>query len=217
MGVNRRRTRLTFGTCSAMLLPCKMSLLNHCKGFFMLEYDELNNLLWKANAEPRAAECHGFLCGQICIAGYADAEQWHDYLALQANDTALDQACYDEIHTLIGEVHILIASPDFDFRLLLPDDSAPFRERVEALGEWCHGFLNGFGMSRDTRTAMLNDECEDLIDDLSKICRVGVDDDGNEDEQALLELVEYVRLGVMSLFETMQPGDTGSGRPEVLH
>ena len=106
----------------------------------MLEYDELNDLLWKANAEPCAAECHGFLCGQICIAGYADTGQWHDYLAVQGDDAALDQACYGEIHTLIGELHVLIASPDFDFQLLLPDDSASFRERVEALGEWCHGF-----------------------------------------------------------------------------
>lgn len=187
----------------------------------MLEYDELDNLLGRVKAEPCAAECHGFLCGQICVAGYADTEQWHDYLALQAGDADLDRACYDEIHSLIGELYVLMGSPDFDFRLLLPDDTAPFGERVEALAEWCHGFLNGFGMNRDTRAAMLNEECEDLIEDLSRICRVGAGEDGlEEDEQALVELTEYVRLGVMSLYETLRP-DTGvdatAGRPEVLH
>lgn len=185
----------------------------------MLEYDELENLLTKVNAETCAAECHGFLCGQICVTGYADAQQWRDYLAMQVDNASRMQDCVDEIHTMVGEIRVLIASPDFDFRLMLPDDSAPFRDRVEALGEWCHGFLNGFGMSRDTRAAMINDECQELIEDFSKICRVGLDeDDEEEDERALVELVEYVRLGVMSLFDTLQPDDgQDQGNSEVLH
>lgn len=185
----------------------------------MLEYNELEKLLMQVNAESCAAECHGFLCGQICVAGYADTRQWREYLAIQADNAALIQEFSDEIHTMIGEVRVLMASPDFDFRLMLPDDEAPFRDRVEALGEWCHGFLNGFGMNRDTRAAMIDEECQELIEDFSKICRVGLDeDDDEEDEQALVELVEYVRLGVMSMFDTLQPDDGDDrGNPEVLH
>lgn len=194
-----------------------MSLWNEDQAFNMLEYDNLNNLLRNANAEACAAECHGFLCGQICIAGFADTQQWHDYLSVRAYDTVPARECFEGIHSLIGELLVLIASPDFDFQLLLPDDTTPLADRVEALGEWCHGFLNGFGMSRDTRTALLDDECEELIEDFSKICRVGVDEDsGEEDEEALVELVEYVRVGVVSLFESLQPVGAGSG-PGVLH
>ncbi|MEJ2761302.1 MAG: UPF0149 family protein [Gammaproteobacteria bacterium] len=186
------------------------------KPFNMLEYDDLNKLLRNANAETCAAECHGFLCGQICIAGFADTRQWHDYLAVRVDDTAPARECFEGIHSLIGEMLVLIASPDFDFQLLLPDDAAPLVDRVEALGEWCHGFLNGFGMSPNNRTALINDECEELIEDFSKICRVGVQEGGSgeEDEQALVELVEYVRLGVVSLFESLQPAGSGPG---VLH
>jgi len=183
----------------------------------MLDYDDLNKLLRNADAEACAAECHGFLCGQICIAGFADTRQWHDYLAMQSDDTAPARECFEGIHSLIGEMLVLIASPNFDFQLLLPDDASPLADRVEALGEWCHGFLNGFGMSHNIRTTLLDDECEELIEDFSKICRVGVDvDSGEEDEQALVELVEYVRLGVVSLFETLQPADAGNGAG-VLH
>lgn len=184
----------------------------------MLEYDNLDNILVDAEADTCAAECHGFLCGQICISGYPDPKQLHDYLAVDSDDKPETRKCLDEILSLGAEIRALIASPDFDFQLLLPDDKASLRERVEALGNWCHGFLNGFGMSRDIQSASLSEECRELIEDFSRICRVGLDNETDEaDEQALMELVEYVRIGTMSLFETLQPADSGEDKPKVLH
>lgn len=184
----------------------------------MLDYDDLDDMLVDADAEACAAECHGFLCGQICISGYPDPGQLNDFLAMDIEQADRARECFDRVHSLGTEIRALIASPDFDFQLLLPDDNAPLRERAQALGDWCHGFLNGFGMSRDVQSASLNDECRELIEDFSRICRIGLDGESDEgDEQALTELVEYVRIGTMSLFETLQPENPDEDKPKVLH
>ena len=185
----------------------------------MLEYDELDTILLEVNAEPRAAECHGFLCGQICVAGFPDTQVWHEYLNVQSVDNERIQDCYTRIHTLVTEIRAVIASSDFDFQLLLPEEETSLSERVDALGKWCHGFLNGFGLEEDVQSVTLDEACRELIEDFTRICHVGLDEDeGHENEQALIELIEYVRIGAMTLFETFQPYNTADEeRPEVLH
>lgn len=184
----------------------------------MLDYDDLDDLLVDADAGACAAECHGFLCGQICISGFPDDRQVHDYLAIEDEEAPKARKCLDEIRSLSSEIRALITSPHFDFQLLLPDDNAPLRERIAALADWCHGFLNGFGMSKDVQSASLDEECRELIEDFTRICRIGLDSEADEgDEQALTELVEYVRIGTLSLFETLQPSQADPDKPEVLH
>ena len=184
----------------------------------MLDYDELDNILDEVAADPRAAECHGFLCGQICVAGFPDTQVWHDYLNVQTEDNARIQGCYGKIHALVTEIRAVIASPDFDFQLLLPEDDVPLSERVNALAKWCQGFLNGFGLEEDVQGIKLDDNSRELMEDFARICHVGVDEqEGDDNEQALVELVEYVRIGVMTLFETFQPYSGNEELPEVLH
>ena len=184
----------------------------------MLDYDELDTLLTGVNADPGAAECHGFLCGQICVAGFPDTQVWHEYLDARSEDDGRVQDCYARIHALVTEVRAVIASPDFDFRLLLPEDDTPLSWRVDALGKWCQGFLNGFGLEEDIQSVSLDEPSRELIEDFARICHVGLDqDEAYENEQALVELIEYVRVGVMTLFEVLQPYDDGETRSEVLH
>lgn len=184
----------------------------------MLDYDELDAILTEADADPGAAECHGFLCGQICVAGFPDTQVWHGYLNVQTADIEKAQDCYSHIHALITEIRAVIASPDFDFQLLLPADDAPLPERVDALGKWCEGFLNGFGMEEAVQSVTMDETSRELMEDFARISHVGLDEvEEHENEQALLDLCEYVRIGAMTLFETLQPYDMNAERPEVLH
>jgi len=68
------------------------------------------------------------------------------------------------------------------------------------------------------QSVVMDEECRELIEDFSRICRIGLNADTDEgDERALTELVEYVRVGAMSLFENLQPGDPDTEGPGVLH
>jgi len=180
----------------------------------MLNYRELNQLLRLSRSDSGAADCHGFLCGQVCVTESPHRQVWEEYLDLQADNESLVAEFHEEIDALLTETSRLLASPYFDFQLLLPDDEMPFEQRVIALGEWCHGFLNGFGMGQDTEAVMANDESRELIENFTRICRIGVSETVDEqDEKALFELAEYVRMGAIYIFDQLHAAD----KPERYH
>ena len=184
----------------------------------MLDYIELDDLLSGVEAEVCAAGCHGFLCGQICVYGYPLEELWQEYIDAQTTDDVLVDQCYDEIKVLLAEIIDSMQSYDFDFQLMLPDGSIPLGQRVDALAEWCHGFLNGYGTAVGDRELAMTEECREILEDFTRICRVGADENPDEeDEQALLELIEYVRMGTILIYEDMSAGVWPYERPEVLH
>lgn len=120
---------------------------------------------------------------------------------LQADAFKLVQALYEDELARMN-------SPDLDFALLLPDDDDALRDRVASLGSWCGGFLSGLGLGGVKEQSQLPDEVSELIDDFAQITRVDFDlDTPDEEEQAAFEeVVEYVRIGVLFVYEELQPG-----------
>src|SRR5690606_40031496 len=54
--------------------------------------------------------------------------------------------------------------------LLLPSDEAPLAERAIALGQWCQGFLAGFGLT--ARDTPLSAEAMEVLQDLAAIAQI---------------------------------------------
>jgi uncharacterized protein YgfB (UPF0149 family) len=90
-----------------------------------------------------------------------------------------------------------------EFDLLIPEDEAPIEERIRALSLWCNGFLYGLGTTVAADPARLSTDAGEVVRDLTEITRAGVDaaDGAEENEAALAELVEFVRVGVQLVFE----------------
>jgi len=182
-----------------------------------ITHSSLTNLLSRAGAETCASECHGFLCGQLCAAEWADEDLWMELLDLQTRDDALAERCYAEVRALVEAIDVDLRSPDLSFRLLLPDDETDLEERVDALGEWCHGFLNGFGLAEGRSGGELDEECRELLEDLGVICRVGAGEPEDGDEEHLVQVAEYVRVGVLGLYEEYRRNIEERRPVEVLH
>lgn len=183
----------------------------------MLNYSELNELLRLSGSAAHAADCHGFLCGHLCVTGIPEAGIWEEYLDLQTDVDTVVEECHEQINELLVEIRRYLNSPDLDFQLMLPDDNDPLSDRVTALGEWCNGFLNGFALGQHAGTVIGTEEGKELIENFTRICQVEAEQVGDEsDEQALVELVEYVRLGAIYIHDMLQP-DIAGPRTETLH
>lgn len=180
----------------------------------MSNYDVLDSLLARVEAEALAAECHGFICAQICVTGKAEEMLWKDFLDVQSEDDALVESCFEEVKRTIEEIMSQLHSAEFGLQLMLPDDDSSVPLRAEALVNWCHGFLNGFGLSDQADGMQISAECEEVLEDFTKICRLDVEGDEEGDERSLTELVEYARMGALLIFEETQ---VALGRSEVLH
>jgi len=183
----------------------------------MLDFIELSALLSRIQARISASECHGFLCGQVCVCGVPEEELWQDFLDVQSNDDDLIYESYAHIHSLIREITNYMNSPELEFQLFLPDGDSPLEDRVNALADWCHGFLHGFGPGTGRREELFSEDCREVLTDYTKICEVGLDEETDaEDEWALEDLIEYVRVGAVMIFEETYP-DFYSNNIRILH
>ncbi|TNF37573.1 MAG: YecA family protein, partial [Gammaproteobacteria bacterium] len=98
-----------------------------------------------------------------------------------------------------------------------PTDEADLIERTEALAEWCQGFTYGLVAGGLKQQAELPVDSAEIIRDLTEIARAGLDEELQDeaDEDAYMQLHEYVRMGVLLINEELQPLKQES--PVTLH
>lgn len=178
-----------------------------------LTYGELQAVLDGLGAAVGAAEAHGCLCGALCVrAGYA-APEWIGEL-IQAEDAAgLDGGSERVLEALHLETLETLRSEDFGFVPLVPGEGTPLADRVQALADWCGGFLYGMGAGgAGTRVAEVGDLGE-ILRDLGEIARARVDPEQAAEpaEEAYAELFEFVRAGVQLAFDELEA--TRSAQP----
>jgi uncharacterized protein YgfB (UPF0149 family) len=95
--------------------------------------------------------------------------------------------------------------------------------RVQALAEWCQGFLVGFGTGVKANELEFSDEAQEVLRDLVEISKVDPDREETpeeEDEVALNELEEYVRTAVMMLYSEFvlkRASAKSQNQAETLH
>ena len=189
------------------------ALCNNCRmpenqAVQAVDYYEVSDALDRASSPLEAADAHGLLTGLICATGSADQRSWLPQ-AFEGYDPANrgQSAARRLLERLAGETMAGLNSPDLDFELLLPDSGDPLGERTEALGAWCSGFLSGMGMGNLPPQEQLSEDVRELLDDLSQISRVDfeVEQPDEEDLAAFEEVLEYVRVGALLIYEELQP------------
>jgi len=178
---------------------------------------QLEDLLFNVDAALGATESHGALCGMLCAQGATDASQWMLYVLGEHEETsqALQQTGKKllQIHqTSVEQMNDASA----EFELMLPDDDEPLETRIEALGTWCQGFVYGLAVGGIKEDTELPEDSKELIKDILEISRAGYvadneaelsadDEDSEDDEVAFMEVSEYVRMGVLLIYEELQP------------
>jgi len=89
------------------------------------------------------------------------------------------------------------------------------REQSNTLVDWCQGFLVGLGLS-SVQTS--DEQVLEMIKDISEISQLEVDLlDNDENAQDFYEIVEFVRMGVLFIQETLQPSKQDYISPDQLH
>ena len=145
-----------------------------------------------------APELHGGLCGWLAGGG-EDTAAWP---ARVLADPALPApAPGSALDGLRRATVAQLGDGEFSFELLLGDDDLPLRQRAQALFDWCRSFLGGFGLAAGAQPP-LSEEGAEALQDLARLAGASVqdiDEDEEEDEAALSELEEFVRVAVLLL------------------
>ncbi|KLD73759.1 hypothetical protein Y886_36255 [Xanthomonas hyacinthi DSM 19077] len=144
-----------------------------------------------------AAELHGALCGWLAGAG-ADLAAWPAAVLADASIAAPRRG--DVLDRLREATAAQLEDRDFTFDLVLADAGAPLSERADALFDWCRGFLGGFGLAAGAKPP-LSEEGAESLQDLARLAQASTDDfdSADEDEDALAEIEEFVRVAALLL------------------
>jgi len=142
------------------------------------------------------SELHGGLSGWLAGGG-DDPSGWMQAVLVDAG--APTPAADDPLGQLFEVTSSQLNAPDFGFSLLLPALDASLFERSEALFAWCRGFVGGYGLAAGACT-QLSEEGRDALADLTRLAAEDGQAEGDEDdEMALMELEEFVRVAALLL------------------
>lgn len=180
----------------------------------LVGHDDIDALIMRLRLGTEASELHGSLCGYLAGGGLLRGTSV--LAALQLDDDASSPTPEDRalLDRLARQCESELADPELGFEPLLPEDDRPLTERAEAMVDWCRGFLGGFGLAGTAAHARLSDEAQEILRDVATIAASSFDfGDEDEDEDALIEVQEFVRVGVMLLHtECTAHGAPASGR-----
>lgn len=160
------------------------------------EIEEVEAAIRKAGLAVDPSELHGGLCGWIAGGG----EIGQDWLGKVLADPSLPSVARgDVLERMAQSSAAQFEDRDFGFELLLPGADALLVERSGALFEWCRGFLGGFGLASGAKPA-LSGEGREALTDLARLAAAAPQEDGDqEDEEALAEIEEFVRVAALLL------------------
>jgi uncharacterized protein YgfB (UPF0149 family) len=170
---------------------------------FQVTFPEVARVLQTLQSSVAAAESHGCLCGALCTMQQYPVETWLEELVPDAESEQGDERA--PLRLLFADTLRALRGDEMEFQLLLPDDDDPLVERAAALSQWCQGFLYGFGTGQPVARGELTSEVEEVLRDLTHISQASVDTgaDGEEEERAYAEIVEYVRAGVQLIHDEL--------------
>jgi len=148
-----------------------------------------------------ASELHGLLSGYLAGGAVLDERNVLGALELDGEAVAAGADDLGLFARLARESVAGLADAELGFEPLLPADDRPLAERAEALVAWCRGFLGGLGLGGADAHAGLSDDAHEVLRDLGAIAASSFDyGNEDEDEDALVEVQEFVRMAALMLF-----------------
>ncbi len=164
-------------------------------------YRELDQALCKTTLKLNPAQVHGLICGILC--GNSNPSTAWEELVMGGKESA-------KTHKLLQDLYEGSAKQLdeflFEFQLILPADSEELPMRAEALTLWCQGFLTGLKLTNIPISGRKPGEMTEAINDLIEIAKMNYEEvvASEEDEEAYVELVEYVRMAVILIHQDIR-------------
>ncbi len=179
------------------------------------DYETLDYILQRVGANFTAAGSHGIICGVLAIDAEAPNETWvRAIIAYEPDADAPFVECEQGLLELYDATREQLNDTELGFELLLPnDDIVSLTQRTVALTQWCEGFMLGAGLAGLKADDKIPDDCVEILKDISEITKAKVNHAvEDQDAAAYIEIVEYLRVGVMLFYEEIQPYKTPSAK-----
>lgn len=172
----------------------------------VMDFESLSNIFVRLNTYSSPSELHGLTCGVLCAGNYPNDADWLSIVCAHLQLEHIPEDLIDPLQSFFHDICTQLTSSGFSFQPLLPGDDYHLEHRLEAIADWCSGFLNGFGLVFTRQNEQeLNDEAKAILRDFTDISRVDMGDaldesKENDNEKSYVEVYEYIRVTTLTLF-----------------
>lgn len=175
----------------------------------MADIEKIDQALTRLHADMEASECHGIMTGLLLARGQLSEDELMSAIApaTGAGDILAGEA-RSELRTLLQVTMEELSDTSCDFNPVLLHESASMEDRLHALSDWIQGFMLGLARGGVEDHRKLPDEAAEFVDDLMEMARATgyeLEEDEEENEASYMELVEYLRTGVLLVNELLHP------------
>jgi len=179
-------------------------------------------VLERFNVPLGAAKVHGLLCAFMCAGTQRDTDWVQAVLpGLSFGKGTSAREALSEIFALYDFSYQKLHTMTFDFRMLLPNEDERLSVRAKAVSEWCEGFMSGFQLAGLKIGSHHSEDVQDALLHFSEFAALDYESItvSDEDEMAYLEVMEYVRMAVLMIYNEFagQPEGRGSHDEVPLH
>ncbi len=177
---------------------------------YEIDIERVQKNLTTLGSEASPSEAHGTLCGLLC--GRADLEP-QEWLALTTTEAeAIEQGdilaaeAAEWLSELFFQTVAALSDNNLNFYPLLPEDDSE-TVQLEAIAQWAQGFLMGLSLAGIEKFTDYPEEVGEFVEAMTSISSADDYDlaGDNSDEEAITELVEFIRIGVLLVNEEMNP------------
>ncbi|EKF73127.1 hypothetical protein A11A3_15287 [Alcanivorax hongdengensis A-11-3] len=168
-----------------------------------VNFEALAQGLAAAGVAHSPSELHGVITGLLATGHGGHDPELMGVLAAHADlDGHFDAAVSEQLLALRDATLKGMDGTGLDLMLMLPGDEEDLGLRVAALGQWCEGFLVGFGTgSANTKDKDLSPGIQEALSDLAAISQVETpDDDGDDQEDMLEQVADHCRMAALMIF-----------------
>jgi uncharacterized protein YgfB (UPF0149 family) len=162
------------------------------------QFHDLQKAITKSALKLHASEIHGLMCGILSGNIREEIPNWEQLINQSETKTPvilkkLFKSSTEQLKQFL-----------FEFEIVLPDDDQHLCMRAEGLTVWCQGFLTGLKLSNVSFESE-DEDFSEAISDLIEIAKMNYEKvvESEEDENAYMELVEYVRMAVILIYQTL--------------
>lgn len=172
-------------------------------------HQELESQLLQSQMGIAASELQGSLTALLGFENTLDPDQWlNETLGGDVSLYELDGQLRESLNWLFDWTAQALRQRQLDFQLLLPGDDVALEQRTAALAHWAAGYVAAVGPRCGADLQLLPDVGREYVRDLVEISRAAFRGEAAEsDETQFLDLVEYTRLGAMTVFESVSQSE----------
>lgn len=154
--------------------------------------------------ELTPSEVHGTIVG--AMSNHMKSGVTPDLLKLIEPTADANDGRFTQLTAMLYEMYrenseLLIETKD-GFDLILPDEDETIDVRVDGIASWCKGYLLGLLYNNAFSIDQLPESGPEIARDLMEIAEAAAGaDDESEEDWALAELHEYIKVGAQLIFE----------------